>query len=477
MISMRLDKHINPEVWQKLMESINAYMSEVAKLKITPESTAESIRSSLASLTFEKPILPTEIIDFVVQGLRNDHLHVSHPRYFGLFNPPPTPMGIAADALVAAFNPQLATWIHSPFSVEVEQHLIRLFGKRFGYKPSQIEGTFTSGGTEANHTALLTALTWAFPEFIQLGLRGLNKQPTIYVSTQSHHSVIKSARLCGLGQVSVRQIPVDKQLKMDLKALSDTISQDRSNGCAPFLVVATAGTTNAGVIDPLQDIAEVASRKKLWYHIDAAWGGAAAILDEHRFHFKGIELADSITFDAHKWLFVPMGAGVYLTQRRGILRKSFFTTTTYMPPDARKVNAIDPYTHSMQCSRRFIGLKVFLSLAVAGWDGYCSEINRQIALGHLLRQLLMASGWKIVNQTILPLICFVDKTHPKGDALDFLTSIQEKVVTSGKAWISVTRLKEGLPAIRACINNFRTEEEDIHILVNTLNKARERGLS
>ncbi len=470
---MKLEHQINQEVWNQLIESIDAYIAKVPQIKVTPDTNPEYIRSLLSSITFKHPLTPREAIEFIVDGLWKHQVHVAHPRYFGLFNPPPTSMGIAADTLVAAFNPQLATWHHSPFSVEIEQHLIQSFGKQFGYNESQIEGTFTSGGTEANHTALLTALTHAFPEFSSQGLQNLDKQPTLYVSTQSHHSLLKAARLCGLGQNAVRLIPVDNQLKMNIKALKDKISDDTIKGYAPFFIAATAGSTNAGVIDPIKEIAEIAIKKNLWFHVDAAWGGAAVFVNKYKKFFNGIECADSITFDTHKWLSVPMGAGLYLTRHKGILRKTFYITTTYMPPDAIEINAIDPYTHSMQCSRRFIGLKVFLSLAVAGWKGYSSEIKRQVGLGDLLRQELKSSGWEVINQTFLPLVCFIDKIHSEGRSKKFLEALVEKVVTSGKAWISIAYLSKNCPVIRACINNYKTKKNDIFILVDALNNARE----
>src|SRR5205085_9439575 len=159
-------------------------------------------------------------------------------------------------------------------------------------------------------------------------------------------------------------------------------------GYLPFLVVATAGTTNAGVIDPLPQVAAVAHDHRLWYHVDAAWGGAAAFVPELRPLLAGIEEADSITFDAHKWLSVPMGAGLFLTRHPQALTRAFHTPTPYMPQEARHLDVVDPFDHSMQWSRRFIGLKVFLSLAVAGWEGYAFAIRHQTEMGDHLRGLL-----------------------------------------------------------------------------------------
>ena len=469
-----LDKKTRALLWQQVIETIESYVSGVHETAVSPVADPERIRSLLRPMDFGRPIEPRDAIDFVVQGLWNNQVHTPHPGYFGLFNPAPSTMGIAADALVAAFNPQVATWNHSPFAVEVEQHLIRSFASRFGYESSQSQGTFTSGGAEANHTAVLTALVNTFPEFASGGLRGLERQPTLYVSTESHHSFLKAARICGLGDHAVRQIAVDEQLQMRVDDLAAKIAQDRGKGFAPFLVAATAGTTNAGVIDPLAPIGDVSRGENLWFHVDAAWGGAAMFIDELRPLFEGIERSDSITFDTHKWLSVPMGGGLYLTRHQDILRRTFQTKTGYMPPDAAQQSAVDPYTHSIQWSRRFIGLKVFLSLAVAGWDGYGAVIRHQVEMGHLLKSELEASGWEIVNRTKLPLVCFVDRQVPEGRSDPFLEAVQREVVSSGKAWISVARIDKGRPVLRACITNYRTEAEDIRTLVNALNRAREK---
>jgi glutamate/tyrosine decarboxylase-like PLP-dependent enzyme len=391
-------------------------------------------------------------------------VHTPHPRYYGLFNPAPTTMGIAADALTAAFNPQLAAWSHSPFAVEVERHLVRAIGSRFGYPPETADGVFTTGGMEANHTALLAALTQHFPDFHAKGLRALDAQPVFYVSSESHHSFLKAARLCGMGADSVRQVEVDEQLRMNPKALSDAIQRDRENRFAPFLAVATAGTTNAGVIDPLPALAGVAEEHGLWFHTDAAWGGGAAFVPELRKLLAEINRADSITFDAHKWLSVPMGAGLFLTRHASILDRTFRVSTAYMPKDAAGLDIVDPHLHSMQWSRRFIGLKVFLSLLAAGWDGYAEAIRHQTRMGQLLREGLARTGWEIANETPLPVVCFA---RPGATAEEH-QQIASRVIRSGEAWISTTVLAGKRTVLRACITNYLTQESDIAALIELL---------
>ena len=457
--SLQLEPEAREQLWRHVAEAIERYAGDLASLPVAPELSPEKIRAALACCTFREKMAPLAAVDFVARGLTQWQVHTSHPRYFGLFNPAPTAMGIAADTLAAAFNPQLAAWSHSPFAVELEAHLVRAFGALFGYETT--DGTFCSGGAEANHTALLTALTRAFPQYLTAGARGFSQPPVFYVSAESHHSFLKAARITGIGSAAIRQVPTDDNLKMSMSSLRDMIREDRLLGMAPFLVVATAGTTNAGVIDRLQEAGAIAAEEKLWYHVDAAWGGAAALVPELRHLLNGIALADSITFDPHKWLSVPMGMGLYLTKHGDVLANTFHTQNAYMPRDAAGLEIVDPYQHSMQWSRRFTGLKLFLSLLVAGWDGYAAAIRQQTAMGALLREELRGAGWRIENDTELPVVCF------SGQGVD-AESMVRQIVESGQAWISTTVIG-GRTVLRACITHYATRREDVRSLVSALN--------
>jgi glutamate/tyrosine decarboxylase-like PLP-dependent enzyme len=262
---------------------------------------------------------------------------------------------------------------------------------------------------------------------------------------------------------------------MDAGALADRIARDRAEGFRPLMIVATAGTTNAGVVDPIDELAEVASRERAWLHVDAAWGGAAALVPELRASLGGIEKADSITFDAHEWLSAPMGAGLYLTRHSDILRRTFNVAASYMPRDAAGLEVVDPFTHSIQWSRRFIGLKVFMSLLVAGWEGYAEAIRHQTEMGDRLRQRLRDSGWSIVNRTPLPVVCFVDGALWEGATAEYLDAVCKSIVASGEAWLSVARIgDDNRTVLRACVTNYGTEAADVDALVESLNRARIR---
>lgn len=466
-----LDPGQRERLWQSLADVIEQYLANIRDLPASADPTPEAVRALVNQFDFSRPMGPDAAVKLAAEALSATQVHTPHPRYFGLFNPTPATVGIAADALVAAFNPQLAVWKHNPFATEVERRLMRELGSRFGYAPGDTDGIMCSGGSEANHTALLAALNHAFPSLDRDGVRGLPAQPVFYVSAESHHSFHKAARLCGLGSSAVREIAVDDHLRMQPSALESAISEDRRSGFAPFLVVGTAGTTNAGAIDPLRDIASIAARENLWFHADAAWGGAAALVPEMRPLLDGIERADSITIDAHKWLCVPMGAGIFLTRHREILRRTFHISAAYVPPPGVGIEAAEAYESSLQWSRRFIGLKLFLSLAVAGWDGYATTIRRMTAIGEQLRRDLELAGWEVLNPTPLPICCFRDANYPEGSA-DYLESIVREVIASGKAWISTTRLRNSIPVLRACITSYRTNPDDLRILISALDEAR-----
>jgi glutamate/tyrosine decarboxylase-like PLP-dependent enzyme len=472
---LMVDDETRAGLWRRLAEVIETYTAGIGEARVAPELDLVEIRKALAPFDFDRQVPPFAALDFAVEGLWRWQVHTPHPRYFGLFNPAPTTMGIAADALVAAFNPQLAAWSHSPFAAEVEQHLIRALASRFGFDPARVEGTFTSGGAEANHTALSTAITRAFPEVGRRGLLALRSQPVLYVSPESHHSFLKAARLAGLGTEAVREVKLDPHLRMIPEDLAARIREDREAGLSPFLVVATVGSTSAGVIDPVAELAQVADEEGgLWLHVDAAWGGAAALVPELLPVIEGVSRASSVTFDAHKWLSVPMGAGLYFTRHLGILERTFRVAAGYMPREGAALLVADPYAHSMQWSRRFIGLKVFLSLAVAGWDGYEEAIRHQTAMGDRLRDRLLEEGWEVVNDTPLPIVCFVGSGAGERSAA-FLEAVAGGVVGSGDAWISTAVLGEIGPALRACITNYRTGPDDLEALVTALSRARERA--
>ncbi len=433
---------------------------DIANGPILPTVTAEEIRNYLTSgYDFTHPLPLEQVIADVEKMLRTWQVQVTHPRYFGLFNPSVTFASVIADTLVAMYNPQLANWRTSPAANEMERHTLGWLAAKFGL-PKDALATFTSGGTEANLSAVIVALTRAFPDYGEHGLRHLNASPSIYLTEETHHSFSKIAHMTGLGRRALRTIPTDSCLKMDLNELKKRVAEDRNNGFLPFLVVGTGGTTAAGVIDPLPELGKFCREEGLWFHVDAAWGGSAILSPKLRRYLSGISSADSITCDAHKWLSVSMGCGMFFCRHPDTVAEAFRADVSYMP--GKRVGPVfDPYTTSAQWSRRFIGLKLFLALAQHGESGYVEKIEHQTRMGDVMRGALRASGWSIVNSTPLPLVCF---TREGVVPATFLAALHKRQI----AWMSEAQLR-GIPVVRACITSFRTTEADIHWVVDEMN--------
>jgi len=464
-----LDTKERSVLWRQTGDAIDAYIEGVRELPVSTTVEVERIKALLATFDFDEPMPPARALELAVSGLTHFQVHAPHPGYFGLFVPAPATMSIAADALTAAFNPQLASWGHSPFAVEAEAYLLRAMGERLGFAESAC-GTFTSGGAEANLTALLCAIYCRYPEARETGVGAFGRL-RVYAADGAHDSIIRAARICGIGDAAVHRIPTDPRLAMSASALSDAIGHDRRSGATPVMIVATAGATASGVIDDLDTIAEIAGAESTWFHIDGAWGAAAAIAPEARSFFRGIEQADSLALDAHKWLATPLGAGMFLTRNRWALASAFHVDTPYMPSLAVD-QPCEPYQNSLQWSRRFAGLRLLLCLAVAGWGGYANAIRRLLALGQYLRTSLLHAGWHLLNHTPLPLACFSDLPAISSSDQLRLGSIAASVQGSGQGWLNVVQLPSGRWALRACVSNMTTSEVDVDRLIRVLAHAR-----
>jgi glutamate/tyrosine decarboxylase-like PLP-dependent enzyme len=237
------------------------------------------------------------------------------------------------------------------------------------------------------------------------------------------------------------------------------------------MVVATAGTTGAGAIDPLRDLADLCARERLWLHVDAAWGGSALLSPRLRPLLAGIESADSVTWDAHKWLSVPVGAGMFFCRWPDAIGRTFHVSgASYVPPN--KSAALDPYTTTIQWSRRFIGLKVFMALAEAGADHYAKAIEHHAEMGDRLRASLEAAGWIVVNDSRLAIVCFTHSTIRDGRCS--ARQIVDAVNGTGRAWLSDVALTVLGVVLRACVTSYWTDEDDVRALVEELQRARKR---
>ena len=451
----------------ELQTSFEALQKDIRSGPIVPQVSLDEIRGHLCSrYGFDKAMDLADVVADVERMLREWQVQVTHPRYLGLFNPSVTFASVMADTLVAMYNPQLANWRTAPAANEIERHTLQWLAQKFGLSKDSI-GVFTSGGMEANHSAVVCGLTHKFPRYGEDGLRTFNGQPTIYLTREAHHGYYKIAHATGIGRRAVRVVETDGRLRMDVGDLMKQIEIDRDHGLAPFMVVGTAGTTATGVIDPLREIAACCHAQDLWFHVDAAWGGAAILSPELKPYLAGIESADSITCDAHKWFSVPMGAGMFFCQHEEMVHRAFRADETYL--SRRDCDSgVNPLACSMQWSRRFIGLKLFLALAQHGETGYRDMIEHQTAMGDLLRRSLQNSGWVVLNDTPLPLVCF---TRERLDVKRFLQQLHLQQI----AWMSPVTVR-GREAVRACITSFRTSDRDVLEIVEKMNELATRCL-
>jgi glutamate/tyrosine decarboxylase-like PLP-dependent enzyme len=449
-----------------LARHIDLHLARLGEAPLRADAPPE-IRGRLSLYDFRSPRPVADVFADVTDMLWRWSEHAGNPAHLGLFRPAVDRTAVIAEALAALYDPNLATWGFAPAAAEIERHVLGALGARIGFDVDAGAAHFTSGGQESNHTAVVVALSAKHPEVGASGLRALSAQPVVYVSQEGHHSLHKVLHASGLGRNALRAIPAGADLRMDTRALAEQIRADRARGESPLVVVGTAGTTNAGVIDPLPELADMCAREGLWFHVDAAWGGSAAVSDRLRPLLAGIERADSVTWDAHKWLSVPVSAGMFFCRHRAPVESAFAIDAAYVPPQ-RDALARDNLSTSLQWSRRFMGLKVFMVLAENGLAGVARRIEHQAAMGEELRVLLRGRGWSVLNDTPLPVVCF---THDRLDHEREARRILVELARSGAAWISQTRLRGAAPALRACITHFETGPEHLRRLVDALERA------
>ncbi len=483
-----LDKKTRRELGYRLIDLINDYYSSLPERSVQlplDKRTFPDLRDRMPELGNDAIL----VLEDAFRDLVDKGFHIPSANYFGLINPTPTYMAVLAEALVATLNPQLASLARSQMASRIEHETVGWIAQRIGWQqstdpgvphPSRREGapaetfggTFTSGGNEANFTALLLALVHAFPNSIENGVASIGGQPIVYTSSEAHHSLDKSAGMLGIGRRALRRIQVTDSLQFDTRKLEARIAEDFATGYKPFCVVATAGTTSSGAIDDLETLADICKRYHLWLHVDGAYGAAVVFSDKHRELVRGIEKADSVSLDPHKWLSMPFAAGLILTRHPEMLSKAFEVTPSYMPR-VENAELVDNFKISAQWSRRMNSLKLWLTLRVHGRRAYEDLIDRQLKMAQDFRDWLQASEhFELTAPMYLPILNFSLK--PNGRTPDELAAanmaLVDEITRSGKQWISST-IVNGRRVIRAMIVSYLTEERHLHDLQAALVRA------
>src|SRR6184192_8510 len=411
----------------RLIDQIDAYFSSLPERPVqlpADQRTYGTLDDALPEMGED----PGKVLDEICREMVDEGFNVPSANYFGLMNPTPTYMGVLAEALVAALNPQLATLARSQLASKI-------------------------------------------PESIDDGIAMIGAKPVAYASAESHHSLDKSAGLLGIGRKALRRVAVNVNAQLDPNELEKAVAADHAAGRKPFCVVATAGTTNSGTVDDLVAISEICRRHDLWLHVDGAYGAAAIYSDKHRDLVRGIERADSLTIDPHKWLAVPFAAGVILTCHPEILQRAFSVAAAYMPK-AAGATLPDNARISTQWTRRMNSLKLWLTLRVHGRKAYEELIDRQLKLAANFAAWVSNSDFEITLPHTLPIVTFRLKASSLSapELAEAHSRIVDEVTRDGQRWISET-IVNGHSVLRMMVISYLTEERHLEALQTALAQA------
>jgi len=386
---------------------------------------------------------------------------VDHPRFFAFVPGSPTWPGVLADFMSAGHNTFQGTWLGASGPSQIELTVLDWFRSWIGY-PEGASGLFTSGGSAASLDALVAAREAA----------GAPKRATVYMSEQSHTALMRAARIVGVRPQHVRLVPTDDRFRIDVGALRHMMFDDRAVGRNPIAVCATAGTTNTGSVDPLDAIADLCAELGIWLHVDAAYGGFAVLTERGRQLFHGLERADSIAMDAHKWLYQPFEAGCLMVRDVQALERAFSVRPEYLQDADWGEEHPNFADRGLQLTRSFRALKVWMSIQTFGLGAFRRAIDRTLDLAIRAERYIRSSDLlEIVHPASLGVVCF--RVRPRGagptpaevEALN--ERVQAGVIESGLAMLSSTRLR-GAYALRLCILNHETRWEDVRSVLEAI---------
>ncbi|MBD0325480.1 MAG: aspartate aminotransferase family protein, partial [Pyrinomonadaceae bacterium] len=368
---------------------VSDYFARVSELPVFPELSAADVAAKLSARLPDEGEPVKHLIDdcrAVIEMSR----HNGHPRFFGYVASPSTPIGAYADLIASALNANVTSWRSAPSATEIERTVLRWLAALIGYKDGG-HGLLTSGGSMANLNALYIAQrTKAQADTSRKGLWSDGGGPMIiYASDQIHLSIPKAADVLGLGREQVRIVETDASYRLDVRALREAIESDRRRGSRPFCVVASAGTVSTGAVDPLADVARVAAEHSLWFHVDGAYGALAASNETKRTLFAGIESADSVSLDAHKWLYTPVDCGCLLFRDADNARRAFASSESAEYIKIHEETDDEAYAfwdYGVELSRRFRALKLWLTLRYYGARRISAAISEDIRLAQYLAE-------------------------------------------------------------------------------------------
>lgn len=406
------------------------------------------------------------VLDELERNVLNTVMHPDHPRHFAFIPGPGNYVSALADALASGFNIFAGTWLEASAPAEVELATIDWLRAACGL-PETAGGLFVSGGSTANLTALAVAR--------QIKLDGRTEGAVVYGSDQTHSSIARGLRTLGFRPEQLRTIASDADYRFDLQRLRSAIDRDRAAGLIPFCVVATAGTTNTGSVDPLAALADLCADRSLWFHVDGAYGAAAALSPRGRSLMRGLERADTLILDPHKWLFQPFDIGCLLARESSWLEATFSTVPEYLKDTQVQEGEVNFWERGIELTRPFRALKLWLSVQVFGWSAFQSAIERGFELAELTEAAVRARpNWEVVTPARLSIITF--RFAPPGLDPQQVNQLNHDLVTDmvadGTAMISSTDLR-GQTVLRMCTMNPRATNDDIQDTIDRLARLAE----
>ncbi len=474
---MRLSKDEFRELGYRVVDVANDYLSDLPSKPVFQRMQEEE-RQAIAGMALpDDGLRADELMHFIVDHLAPHPMGNGHPRFFGWVNSPPAPVAVLVELLAAAMDPSCAGGDHA--AIYLERCVTRWLMELIGFPTEESFGLLVSGGSTASLTALAAARHRRFHDLgIDVRRDGVAaRRFRLYASAQTHSCIQKSVELLGLGSDAIRWIEVDEDYRIRVEDLSSAIQQDESNGFVPFCIVGNAGTVNTGAIDPLDVLAGLSHRFGMWLHVDGAYGAVGKLDADVAPLFRGLERADSITLDAHKWLSVPVECGCVLVRDGEALRDAFSLVPPYLRTEPGKGIGNLPWfsEYGFQQSRGFRALKLWATLAHSGRSGLATQIARHNALARYLERRIQAyPDLELCSAGKLSIVCF--RCCPgavRGDeeALNTLNKeVMERVQSEGVAFLTSALLR-GRFVLRACILHYGTSEQDIDVMVEAVRQT------
>jgi glutamate/tyrosine decarboxylase-like PLP-dependent enzyme len=456
----------------RIVDRIIEHFETVHEKPVTRLSPRAELEARLREPIPEGPTAVDALFDQLEHDVWSNIGHLNHPRFFAFIPGPNNFVSVMADALAAGFNPFAGTWLAGSGPAQVELITIDWLREICGL-PETASGLFVSGGSVANLTALAVAC--------HIKLDGQLENAVLYCSDQTHSSIERAVRMLGFTRTQLTKLGSDGSFRLPLKSLEEAFALDRMKGKRPFCVIANAGTTNTGAIDPLNELADFCAAQNLWLHVDGAYGAAAALSERGRRLLDGMGRADSVSLDPHKWLFQPFEIGCVIVRESRMLKKTFHILADYLEDTQRVEEEVNFCERGIQLTRSFRALKLWFSFKVFGAAAFRAAVERGIELAEFAEsQLRQSSCWEVVSPATLGVIAF--RFIPQGASEAEINVINQKLISAiredGFAYLSSTILN-GRTVLRLCTINPRTTEGDIRATIQRIEKLGnyERGQS